>query len=214
MGGMESEHDKPVKMDDFFTLNFRTGAVHNQLTDERVHVIPALRWKRLREKLAREFGEQAPLIMSYIGSSLGSSFAEELIANISDPEALARHLSDVSAAAGWGILSMIGDTRYGSRYLVTVTNCIFCEKEGRAESPRCDFLVGAVKGMADSIYGTPHKVWEERCEAMGESVCQLVVEECSATEVCEECRNSRFCEWAHEHEGGTKTSLPTEHLQR
>ena len=210
MGIGESERVKPVKMDDFFTLNFRTGAVHNQLTDERVQIVPALRWKRLREKLAREFGGQAPLIMSYIGSSLGSSFAEEMIANISDPEALARHLSDMSAAAGWGILSMVGDTRYGSRYMVTVTNCIFCDREGLAESPRCDFLVGTIKGMADTIYGMPHKVREERCAAMGESVCQLVVEECSAMEVCEECTNSQFCEWAREQKGGPKTFLPTE----
>lgn len=197
-----------ARIDDFFTLDFRTGAVHNQLTDERVHVVPALQWKRLRERLAREFKGQAPLIMSCVGSSLGSLFAEEMIASISDPVALARHLSDMSAAAGWGILSLVGDTRYGSRYIVTVTNCAFCDKEGLAESPMCDFLVGAVKGMADTTYGTPHRVWEERCAAMGESVCQLVVEKCPATGACTECTNSQFCEWARVRSLDTQQRLP------
>jgi len=110
---------------EFYRLDYRTGAVFNQLTEERVQVIPAVTWKVLRKRLAAEFHEKAPAIDSEIGSMLGSSFAEQIMAYISDPEMLLKCISENAAAAGWGVFSILGDTRYGSKFTVTVANCAF-----------------------------------------------------------------------------------------
>jgi predicted hydrocarbon binding protein len=169
---------KPVKIDDFFRLEYRTGSITSRLTDDRMQILPAVRWSKLKEALAQEIDEYAPLALTVIGSTLGSAFVEKMIDEIGEPEALAKHLTDVATAAGWGVVSMTGDIRYGSRYVVTVANCAFCEKEELASTPQCSFLEGILKGMARSVYGTPHKVSEERCSAMGEALCQFIVEEC------------------------------------
>ena len=200
---LEEHHKKssqdgrnPAKIEDFLRLDYRTGSVINQLTDERVQVIPTLSWRKLRDDWTREFQEKAPFIIEQVGASLGASIAKGIFENIGDPVALGKHIADLSAAAGWGVMAMIGDTRYGTRYTVTVTNCIFCEKEDLADSPQCDFLVGAIKGMADLVYGTPHRVREETCAAMGHALCQLEVEECHDPRICSSCRNLLYCEMA------------------
>jgi len=115
--------------------------------------------------------------MFEIGLPLGSSFADEMMQHISDPVVLMRRLTDMAAAAGWGILSVVGDLQYGSQLTVTAANCVFCDNQEMSTSPQCDFLVGTVKGIVDRVYGAPHEVWEESCAAMGDSACQTIAEE-------------------------------------
>jgi predicted hydrocarbon binding protein len=164
-------------LDEFFRLDYKIGAVSNQLTEERVQLIPAIVWKVLRERLAEKFEERAPALNSEIGFILGSSFAEQIMRQISDPEILAKRMAETAAAAGWGIFSMSGDTRYGSKFTVNVANSAFCDKQELSNSPQCDFLVGVIKGMAETVFGTPHRALEVGCTAMGECVCQVEVEE-------------------------------------
>jgi len=185
-----------ASIDDFLTLDYRAGAIYNRLTEERAQVIPVLPWRKLKDSLMREFRHEAPLIMSLVGSTLGASVAEEMMAKVSDPEALVKYLSDMLASLGWGVFSMVGDTRYGSKFVVSVANCGFCEKEDLAYSPQCHFLLAAIKGMADTVYGTPHRVSEERCAAKGDGVCLFEVAECSNLEICSECSNWKFCNLA------------------
>jgi uncharacterized protein len=166
-----------AKLSDFYTLDYRTGAVFNQLTEERVQVIPAQMWKSLRVILSRDFPEEGPRTMFEIGSALGLSFAEEMMKQISDSEVIGRRLSDMAAASGWGIFSLVGDLRYGSKFTASVANCVFCDKVKPAGSPQCDFLAGVIKGAADVIFGESHKVSETRCQAMGDSVCLVEAEE-------------------------------------
>ncbi len=168
---------KPVKMDDFFKLDYRTGSLTNQLTNERMEVFPVIQWAKLKERLTKEIDEYAPLALAIIGSMLGSAFVGELMDEIGEPEILMKHLADLAAASGWGVISMTGDVRYGSKYVVAVANCVFCEGAELASNPRCNFVEGILKGIADSVFGTPHKVREERCAAAGEALCQFVVEE-------------------------------------
>src|SRR2546426_4019711 len=139
-------------LDEFYRLDYKTGAVFNQLTEERVQVIPSVLWKVLRKRLTEEFREKAPAIDSEIGSILGSSFAEQLMEYISDPEVLLKRMSETAAAAGWGVFSILGDTRYGSKFTVTVANCAFCDKQGLSDSPQCDFLVGVIRGMTETVF--------------------------------------------------------------
>ena len=169
--------DRFAKLSDFYTLDYRTGAVFNQLTEERVQVIPAQTWKVLRNLLGKDFPEEGPHMMFEIGSALGLSFAEEMMKEISDPEVIGRRLADMAAASGWGIFSLVGDLRYGSKFTTSVANCVFCDREKPADSPQCDLLVGVIKGAADVIFGEPHKVSETRCQAMGDSVCLVEAEE-------------------------------------
>jgi predicted hydrocarbon binding protein len=171
--------DRFAKLSDFYTLDYRTGAVFNQLTEERVQVIPAQTWKALRNLLGKDFPEERPRLMFEIGSALGMSFAEEMMKQISDPEVIGRRLPDMAAASGWGIFSLVGDLRYGSKFTASVANCVFCDGEKPADSPRCDMLVGVIKGAADVIFGESHKVIETRCQAMGDSVCLVEAEETS-----------------------------------
>jgi predicted hydrocarbon binding protein len=170
--------DRFAKLSDFYTLDYRTGAIFNQLTEERVQVIPAQMWKALRNLLRKDFPkEEEPHMMYEIGSALGLSFAEEMMKQISDPEVIGRRLPDMAAASGWGIFSWVGDLRYGSKFTASVANCVFCDKEKPADSPQCDILIGMIKGAADVIFGEPHKVSETRCQAMGDSVCLVETEE-------------------------------------
>ena len=166
-----------VALDDFYKLDFKTGAVFNEMTGERVQVLPAILWKELRARLEKGFRGKAQAINSEIGSILGSAFADQFMKRVSDPEVLVERMAEVAAAAGWGIFSTSGDTRYGSSFTVTVANCAFCDGEGLADSPQCDFLVGVVSGIAERVYGTPHRVLETGCTALGECVCRVEVEE-------------------------------------
>jgi len=165
------------KLTDFYRLDYRIGAVFSEVTEERVQVIPAGTWNVLRARLVLDFEERGPLAMFEIGFTLGSSFANEMMQHISDPVVLVRRLTDMAAAAGWGILSVVGDLQYGSQLTATAANCVFCENQEMSISPQCDFLVGTIKGIADRVYGAPHEVWEERCAAMGDSACQTIAEE-------------------------------------
>jgi predicted hydrocarbon binding protein len=166
-------------LDDFYKLDFKIGAVFNELTGERVQVLPAILWKELRGRLAKEFRGEAQAINSEIGSILGCAFADQFMKHASDPQVLVERMAEVAAASGWGIFSTSGDTRYGSKFTVTVANCAFCEGESLADSPRCDFLVGVISGIAGRVFGTPHRVQETSCAASGECVCQVEVEETS-----------------------------------
>jgi len=182
-------------LEDFFTLDFRTGSIVNQMTEERVHVIPTLDWKKLRDDLAGEFqGKEASFIISRVSSILGATIAREMMKFLSDPVSLVDNIADLSAAAGWGVIAMTGDTQHGGAFEVTVTNCVFCDKEELAHSPQCDFLVGAIRGMADFIYGTPHRVSEETCAAMGRSFCRFKVEECDDPTLLSSHRNLKHRE--------------------
>jgi predicted hydrocarbon binding protein len=156
--------------------------------------------EELKERLTREFPEKAPLIMSTIGLSIGSTFAEEMMAKVSDPKAFATYLSEMLAATGWGVFSIVGDTRYGSRLVVSVANCSFCDTGDLAYSPQCHILLAALKGMVETEYGTPHRVFEERCTAMGEPACLFVVESCENPQFRASCNNLKFCEFDLENE--------------
>jgi len=166
-----------AKLTDFYRLDYRIGAVFNEVTEGRVQLIPAGAWKVLRARLVHDFEERGPRAMFELGLPLGSSFADELMQHISDPVVLMRRLTDMAAAAGWGIFSVVGDLQYGSQLTVTAANCVFCENQEMSTSPQCDFLVGTVKGIVDRVYGAPHEVWEESCAAMGDSACQTIAEE-------------------------------------
>src|SRR3989442_15417602 len=112
--------------------------------------------------------------MFEIGFTLGSSFADEMMTHISDPVVLVRRLTDMAAAAGWGILSVVGDLQYGSQLTVTAANCGVCDNQEMSTSPQGDFLVGTIKGIVDRGYGAPHQGWEESFAAMGDSACQTI----------------------------------------
>jgi len=98
-----------AKLTDFYRLDYRIGAVFNEVTEGRVQLIPAGAWKVLRARLVHDFEERGPRAMFEIGLPLGSSFADELMQHISDPVVLMRRLTDMAAAAGWGIFSVVGD---------------------------------------------------------------------------------------------------------
>src|ERR1700689_4759156 len=88
------------RLEDFFTLDFRTGSIVNQMTEERVHVIPTLDWKRLRDDLASEFeGKEASFIISHVSSILGATIAREMMKFLSGPVSLVNNIADLSAAA-------------------------------------------------------------------------------------------------------------------
>lgn len=183
-------------IDKYLTLDYRTGAIFNRMTGSRVQVVPLLKWRKLKANLNREFRGEAPAIMTVVGATLGSSVAEELMATMSDPEALIRYISDMLGSQGWGVMSAVGDTRYGENLMVSMANCGFCEKEELSYAPQCDFLLAALKGIADTVYGTPHVVTETRCSAMGDSVCLFEVRECENFDALSRCTNSRFCQFA------------------
>ena len=174
--------------------DFRTGSIINRLTGERVQVIPTLRWKKLKDDWTFEFQEEASRIIAHVATTLGATIASDMMRNIGDPSTLVNFIADFSAAAGWGVMAMTGEMRHGTRYLVTVTNCVFCDKEVLADSPQCDFLVGAIKGMADLMYDAPHRVSRERCSAMGHALCQFEVDECHNPSLCSNCGNKKYCE--------------------
>ncbi len=168
---------QPVNLEDFFRLEYRSGDIRSLQTAERMHLVPAAWWDKLNETLARELEENGPPAIHLIGYTLGAAMVRELKANIGDTQALAKHLTDFAAAAGWGVISLTGDLREGKSYVVSVMNCVFCENESIGQSPVCTFLSSTIEGMADTIYGSQHKVLETRCAAMGEALCQFIVEE-------------------------------------
>ncbi|MDA4118833.1 MAG: 4-vinyl reductase [Thaumarchaeota archaeon] len=167
----------PVKLDDFFRLDYKTGSIYNQLTEKRAQVVPALPWSNLRLQITKKFGENGSAFLFETGFVIGATFGEEFMAYAAEPTQLVRRLCDLTSAAGWGTFAMIGDTRHGSQLNVVVANCIFCEGAGASETPVCDFLMGAIKGITDKVYGVPHKVYENRCIAMKDNICEVVVEE-------------------------------------
>ncbi len=166
---------QPVNLEDFFKLEYRSGNIKSLLTDERMQMVPTVWWDNLSGILLKELEENGAPAIHLIGYSLGSALVQELKASIKDPEALAKHLTDFAAAAGWGVVSMAGDLRQGKGYVVTVMNCVFCENAEIGQSPVCSFLASTIEGMADRIYGEPHRVWETRCSATGEALCQFNV---------------------------------------
>lgn len=169
---------QPVKLEDFFKLEYRSGGIRSLLTGERMQLVPTALWQRLNETLLREFPEDGPPMVHMIGHSLGAALVEELKNDITDPEALMKHFSDFAAAAGWGVILMTGDVREGRSYTVSVMNCSFCEPSKVGRPSQCSFLASAIEGMADMIYGTSHRAWETRCAAIGEALCQFNVEVC------------------------------------
>jgi predicted hydrocarbon binding protein len=140
-------------------------------------VVPALPWRNLRHRITEKFGGHASALLFETGLILGSTFGEEFMTYPGEPDLVIRRLCDLAGAAGWGILVMIGDTQYGSKLNVVVANCIFCDgvTTTTSDQPICDFLTGAVKGITDKVYGTSHRVYEDRCIAMGDSICEVVV---------------------------------------
>lgn len=140
-------------------------------------MVPALPWSNLRRQITKKFGGTGSAFLFETGLVIGSTLGEEFMAYAADPDVLVRRLCDLTSAAGWGTFAMVGDTRYGSQLDVVVANCIFCEGADTTEEPICDFLTGAIKGITDKVYGAPHRVFENRCIAMKDNICQVLVEE-------------------------------------
>src|SRR5438445_13405171 len=94
-----------AKLTDFYRLDYRIGAVFNEVTEGRVQLIPAGTWKVLRARLVHDFEERGPLAMFEIGLPLGSSFADDMMTHISDPIVLMSRLTDLPDEAGRRIVS-------------------------------------------------------------------------------------------------------------
>ncbi len=186
---------EPVSLEDFFKLEYRSGNVRSLLTGERMHLVPTAWWGKLSGIVLQELQENGPPAIHTIGYSLGSALVSELRSNISEPEALAKHLTDFAAAAGWGVITMGGDLRQGRSYVVNVMNCVFCEDDELGQFPVCTFLASTIEGMADKIYGTSHRVSETRCSAMGEALCQFDVEESPSSSKPPSPGSLAFADW-------------------
>jgi predicted hydrocarbon binding protein len=84
-------------------------------------------------------------------------------------------LEDSARDAGWGILKIEGDKRYGTHLNFKLSNCVFCDGlEGRFKEPCCYELAGTIQGVVEAIHGL-RIAKEVKCASQVWDVCEIEV---------------------------------------
>ncbi len=151
----------------------KDGVMVGALTRDRVLVLPAKFWTDVKIFLERAYGRAINVALSHIAEEFGMSYAEKMENLGLDQVHALESLSQMAVVAGWGKVSIAGDTRTGEAFQVEVIDCAFCPMGQGIGDRRCDFVAGVATGVAKSLYRSEYVCNHARVELGTERRCTL-----------------------------------------
>ena len=152
------------------------GIVIRNADGSRVMALGSHGWATIEKELQTTFITGAAVILQRVGYSYGRAAGRAVKNQQLEPERAFEAMQSLARESGWGGLSLnSGDLNSGEAG-ITVKDCFFCLHARESTEPVCHVLVGLVGGMADEILGVSHRVTEQKCIAMGENVCGILIE--------------------------------------
>ena len=139
------------------------GIIINKRTGRRAFLLGAEPWTDLTDQLSQIFGFGAQVILFRIGRSFGLSMALEEKKVKTEEEITVNSLTGLATLAGWGKLTMLGDSTQNLR--IIAKNCVFCAaaKNPKEREISCFFLRGIISGFAEAVRG-PSQIEEAHCD--------------------------------------------------
>lgn len=169
---------------DLFRWDEARGAISFTPANRRVFIVNARSWDAVEHDLfAKLLKGAAPLILE-MGNAYGQATALDYRSVTGDPERLATYFEHLGTVSGWGRFSLSGDLAKGSRITVRVSDCVFCgsRRTTAGRTNPCHFMMGVCKGIADTVFGSPHSVQETKCSARGNEVCEFSISRSAGAE--------------------------------
>jgi predicted hydrocarbon binding protein len=153
------------------------GVITFAPTKRRVLLFTAHAWGILEDALESKLLKAADPLLFEMGSVYGKALALDYGSVTSEPEHLREYFEYLGTAAGWGRMTVSGDTISGSKVRVKVENCVFCKSRNQSVSRirSCQLLMGVVKGIADTVFDSKHSVVEPKCITKGDEYCEIVI---------------------------------------
>jgi len=156
-----------------YSFNPETGEVRSKLTGWRMFLLTSEAWDSLEDGIYSKFSSSAPLIILQMGFSFGSNLAMKLAPTGAESEKIILDpdfLGELMARVGWGIFAFTGDLEVGTRFSITIKNCVFCKPKN---SYPCNFLRGIILGLASKMYRREY-ISSTSCSAEnGKHVCSI-----------------------------------------
>jgi predicted hydrocarbon binding protein len=153
------------------------GVINFTPANKRVFILTARSWDSVEQDLFNKLLKGAAPLLSEMGAAYGRATAMDYRSVTTNPENLPAYFEHLGLTAGWGKFAMSGDITKGSKVIIRVWNCVFCRSRnasvGRGDS--CHFLMGVCKGIADTVFDSPHYVEETRCCAKANDYCEILI---------------------------------------
>lgn len=164
-----------MAVDQFFDFE-KEGAIKTRAAGSRVFFIATRGWAVIERRLFKVFSSGASVMLSEMGNGYGRGAAKEVMGYVKDPSVILQVLSELSAAAGWGVIEVRGDVQGGSSIDVVITRCAFCADGEKSHEPRCYFITGVTAGVASEAYGAAFRATESQCVRKGDPICLVHLE--------------------------------------
>lgn len=121
--------------------------------------------------------EMRPALFEAMAQSVfhagGASARAYRAAGASDGDALLATIAATAPQLGWGIWQF---TREGGAIRLIVRNSPFAAGHGAAPHPVCAPIRGMLLAVGGMVLGTPVRVQELRCAAMGDAQCEFEIQ--------------------------------------
>jgi predicted hydrocarbon binding protein len=169
---------------DLYRWDEEKGTIRFTASNRRAFLMSAHAWSAVEANLFLNLGRDAPRLLSAMGHALGRMIALDYRSATDEPENIETYFKYLSLAAGWGKFSLSGDLQNGSKIIVKVGECVFCASRNGSDGRKdpCWFLIGVCKGTADTVFDSPHNVYEAKCSAKGNDSCEIVLSKSSQSE--------------------------------
>jgi len=129
-------------------------------------------WDRIDRSLQECFGAGATIILSHIGSGIGSDLAEKLAGKGDDPENLCLAFTQILQARGWGKLKFdVINFRKGSG---RISYSGLPPRESiLSHDPIHHIIRGILAGFLSTIFKKKLTVTETKCTGKGDEYCEF-----------------------------------------
>ncbi len=168
----------PLSLSDLFELDFSEGTITSKLTKARGFVFGSTAWAQIRDDIEAVYLSGGPTILERMGFTLGKSLVKAEERSNAEQAAFFERVADLAVSAGWGKLTLYAGDPTSDQARFRIENCVFCSEIRGRRGPVCEFIAGAIRGVADELFGGQHKVTEETCAAMGDDSCDFLLERC------------------------------------
>jgi len=158
-----------------------------RLSGERAVIMPTESLASIFTRVVGVFGDgsAARVMLSQMGQAAGKTAMRNLLEQLG-PETVKKELESVIglySTSGWGIFDLVSSNIDAARADIRVLDNFECVNFKGSSVPRSNFLRGHIAGMFAELVGSRVDVAENKCVAMGDSVCNFVVQASPSDEV-------------------------------
>lgn len=149
----------------------------HKLLGQRIFLFSAAGYSQLHTDLFKNLGTPGGVILYQMGKSYGSQLGSNLRKYDIDTLELLSRIREITAISGWGQIEMELTDSSIVPIKLAVSDSVFCKSTIDGRNKNGHFLCGTVAGIVEQVLGGSYQAKETKCLSVGDSSCEIVVEE-------------------------------------